>query len=175
MPIRKTAVIFNLSLKILATGSENLVLRLRIFLPIPALAVVKIIKGSKKWAFVPIFLLTVQYEGGRDGFTYEKEADRWKCPNNKYLTFKKIKPDPKGNCFRHYRTCRMDCRDCPLKQQCIGKQHECQLRVTIYKDYYERAIKRVKCSFGRRMKYLRQSTVEPVLGSLINYYAMIKC
>jgi transposase len=113
-----------------------------------------------------------KYEGGRDGFTYEKDDDRWKCPNNKYLTFKKIKLDPKGNCFRHYRTCRMDCRDCPLKQQCIGKQHECQLRVTIYKDYYERAIKRVKCSFGRRMKYLRQSTVEPVLGSLINYYAM---
>lgn len=115
-----------------------------------------------------------QYEGGRDGFTYERETDRWKCPNNKYLTFKKVKPDPKGNYFRHYRTCRRDCRECLLKQQCIGKQHECQLRVTIYKDYYDRAIQRVKSSIGKRMKYIRQSTVEPVFGSLINFYAMNK-
>ena len=35
-------------------------------------------------------------------------------------------------------------------------------------------IKRVNSSFGKRMKYLRQSTVEPVFGSLINYYAMRK-
>jgi transposase len=122
-------------------------------------------------AYIPVH---GQYEGGRDGFTYEKEADRWKCPNNKYLTFKKIKPDPKGNYFRHYRTCRKDCKDCPLKMQCIGNQHECQLRVTIYMDQYERTLKRVKCSFGRRMKHLRQSTVEPVFGSLINFYAMNK-
>jgi len=35
-------------------------------------------------------------------------------------------------------------------------------------------IKRVKSSFGKRMKYLRQGTVEPVFGSLINFYAMNK-
>jgi transposase len=63
-------------------------------------------------AYIPVH---GQYEGGREGFIYEKEADRWKCPNNKYLTFKKIKPDPKGNYFRHYRTCRSDCKNCPLQ------------------------------------------------------------
>jgi hypothetical protein len=115
-----------------------------------------------------------QYEGGRDGFTFEPAADRWKCPNNKYLTFRKIKADPKGNYFRYYLTRRSDCKGCPHKEQCIGKQHECRLMVTIYKDYYERAIKRVKSPTGRRMKYLRQSTVEPVFGSLINFYAMSK-
>lgn len=115
-----------------------------------------------------------QYEGGREGFTFEPNENRWKCPNNKYLTFRKIKADPKGNYFRHYLTRRSDCKGCPLKEQCIGKQHECRLRVTIYKDYYDKAIKRVKSSTGRRMKYLRQSTVEPVFGSLINYYAMAK-
>jgi transposase len=115
-----------------------------------------------------------QYEGGRDGFAYERETDSWKCPNNKYLIFKKVKPDAKGNYFRHYRTCRRDCKDCPLKQKCIGTQHECQLKVTIYKDYYDRAIKRVNSYIGKRMKNLRQSTVEPVFGSLINFYAMNK-
>jgi len=115
-----------------------------------------------------------KYEGGRDGFTYLPDLDRWKCPNNKYLTFHKIKPDHKGNYFRHYRTFRKDCTDCPLKQQCIGKQHECRMRVTIYRDYYEEAIKRVKSSYGKGMKKLRQSTVEPVFGTLINYGAMAR-
>jgi transposase len=122
-------------------------------------------------AFIPVH---GQFEGGRDGFTYDNENDRFICPNSKYLIFKKVKPDAKGNLFRHYRTCRKDCRDCPIKSQCIKNQHECQLRVTIYKDYYERTIKRVNSSFGRRMKYLRQSTVEPVFGSLINYFGMRK-
>ena len=48
------------------------------------------------------------------------------------------------------------------------------MMITIYKDYYERTIKRVKSSFGKRMKYMRQSTVEPVFGSLINFFAMKK-
>jgi hypothetical protein len=48
------------------------------------------------------------------------------------------------------------------------------MMVTIYKDYYDRAIQRVKSSVGRRMKKLRQSTVEPVFGSLLNYYGMSK-
>lgn len=122
-------------------------------------------------AYIPVH---GQFEGGRVGFTYDNENDRWKCPNNKYLIFKKVKADVKGNLFRHYRTCRKDCRDCPIKSQCIRNQHECQLRVTVYKDYYERTIKRVDSYFGRRMKYLRQSTVEPVFGSLINYYGMRK-
>jgi transposase len=122
-------------------------------------------------AFIPVH---GQFEGGREGFVFDKENDRWKCPNNKYLVFKKVKPDAKGNWFRHYRTCRKDCRECPFKAQCIGNQHECQLRVTIYKDYYERTIKRMNSSFGRRMKYLRQSTVEPVFGTLINFNGMRK-
>jgi transposase len=122
-------------------------------------------------AYIPVH---GQFEGGREGFVYDKKNDRWKCPNNKYLVFKKVKPDAKGNWFRHYRTCRKDCRECTFKSQCIGNQHECQLRVTIYKDYYERTIKRVNSSFGKRMKYLRQSTVEPVFGSLINYFGMRK-
>jgi transposase len=122
-------------------------------------------------AFIPVH---GQFEGGREGFIYDKENDRWKCPNNRYLVFKKIKQDAKGNPFRHYRTCRKDCRDCPLKSQCIGKQHECQLRVTVYKDYYEHTINRLKSSFGRRMLRLRQSTVEPVFGTLINFNNMRK-
>ena len=105
-------------------------------------------------AFIPAH---GQYEGGREGFTYEKEQGQWKCPNNKYLTFRKIKTDAKGNQFRMYLTRRSDCKGCPLKQQCIGKQHECRMMVTIYKDYYDRAILRGKSKVGKRAKRLSTS------------------
>ncbi len=122
-------------------------------------------------AFIPAH---GQYQGGRKGFIYDANEDQWKCPNGKYLTYRKIKTDAKGNQFRVYLTKRSDCKDCAFKAQCIGKQHECRLMITIYKDYYERTIKRVNSSFGKRMKYLRQSTVEPVFGTLINYNGMRK-
>src|SRR5512133_1003459 len=59
-------------------------------------------------AFIPAH---GQYQGGREGFVYESKDDRWKCPNNKYLTFRKIKTDAKGNQFRLYYTKRRDCKD----------------------------------------------------------------
>ena len=45
--------------------------------------------------------------------------------------------------------------------------------ITIYKDYYREQYSALS-SFGKRMKYMRQSTVEPVFGSLINFFAMNK-
>lgn len=122
-------------------------------------------------AYIPAY---GQYESGREGFTYEPKENRWKFPNNKYLTFRKIRTAAKGNKFRLYFTRRSECKNCPFKQHCIGKQHECRLMTTIYKEYYDRTTKRVKSSFGKRMKYLRQSNIEPVFGSLINFYGMSK-
>ena len=40
------------------------------------------------------------------------------------------------------------------------------------KPYYERMHERLKGSCARKMKKLRQSTVEPVLGTLINFMGM---
>ena len=40
------------------------------------------------------------------------------------------------------------------------------------KPYYERMHERLKGSYAREMKKLRQSTVEPVLGTLINFMGM---
>ena len=73
-----------------------------------------------------------------------------------------------------YRTSHKDCKDCPLKQSCIGKQYEKRISITYFRDEYERAIARVHTRWGRRMKRLRQATVEPALGTLLNYMAMRK-
>lgn len=74
----------------------------------------------------------------------------------------------------YYRTSRADCMGCPLAPKCIGKMHEKEIRITAYKEEYDRALIRVKGKKGQYYKTLRRSTVEPVFGSLINFTGMRK-
>lgn len=113
------------------------------------------------------------YKGGPENFTYHKQGDYWECPTGKKVTFRKIKFE-KGTKKRHYFTRRSDCKGCPIKTACIGKGHEKKITITYYKEEYDRAIARVKSKKGRYMKAIRQSTVEPVFGSLMNYLGMQK-
>lgn len=116
------------------------------------------------------------YKGGPEGFVYNKDGDYWLCRNNKKVTFRKIRVDKaKNNNMKHqYLTKRSDCKACPFKTECIGKANEKRIEVTIYKEEYERAIKRVNSKYGKRMKTIRQSTVEPVFGTLTQFLAMRK-
>ena len=114
-----------------------------------------------------------QYEGTREGFTYEPEHDRWGYSQGKYATFRKIRYQ-KNHPDKHYLTTRADCKGCPLARGCIGKSHEKRIQITVYKPYYDRALERAHSRKGRYYKTLRQSTVEPVFGTLINYTGMRK-
>ena len=113
------------------------------------------------------------YKGGPDGFAFHKEGNYWECPEGKKVTFRKIGYN-KGNKQRHYFTKRSDCKDCPIKTMCIKKAHEKKITITYYKDEYDRAIARSKTRLGKRMKSIRQSTVEPVFGTLIEHLGMRK-
>jgi transposase len=113
------------------------------------------------------------YKGGPDGFIYQKEGDYWECPEGKKVTLRRTKYE-RGNKRNHYYTRRIDCRGCPIKEKCIGKAHEKKISITYYREEYERAIVRSKSKKGRIMKSLRQSTVEPVFGTLINHLGMRK-
>ncbi len=112
-----------------------------------------------------------QYKHEREGFTYHKEGDYYLCPKNKKLVFKKIK-DNNGYPLREYRSSRKDCAGCPLRSTCIGKSFEKSIRETVDKSYYDKMHERLKTPYAKKMKKIRQSTVEPVLGTLINYMAM---
>jgi len=113
------------------------------------------------------------YKGGPEGFTYHKKGDYWECQQGKKVTFRKTKYE-KETKKNYYYTRRSDCKNCPIKLACIGKSFEKRISITYYKDQYNRAIARVKSKKGRFMKARRQSTVEPVFGTLINYLGMRK-
>ena len=74
----------------------------------------------------------------------------------------------------HYLTKRNDCKNCPIRTQCLGKSYEKRIRITIWVDQYERNNKRVRSRFGRKMKSKRQSTVEPVWGTLTQFMGLRK-
>ena len=113
------------------------------------------------------------YKGGPEGFTYHKEGDYWECREGKKVTFRKIGYN-KGNKQKHYYTRRSDCKGCPIKTACIRKAHEKKISITYYREEYERAIARSRTKLGRRMKSIRQSTVEPVFGTLIEHLGIRK-
>lgn len=74
----------------------------------------------------------------------------------------------------HYLTKRSDCKNCPIKTQCMGKSYEKRIRITIWVEQYERNNERVRSRFGQQMKSKRQSTVEPVWGTLTQFMGLRK-
>ena len=115
------------------------------------------------------------YKGGPEGFTYYKEGDYWQCSQGTKVVFRKMIIERKNfNRKRLYLTKPRDCKGCPLKTSCIGKSLERRITITYYKEEYERAIARVNSKKGRYMKGKRQSTVEPVFGTLTQFLGMRK-
>ena len=116
------------------------------------------------------------YKGGPDHFMYVKDSDHYLCPQGKIIPFKKVFLDYRTKTKKkEYRGSSKICKDCPLKATCLGKSaKEKKFSVTYYREAYERNIARVKSKKGRTMKAKRQSTVEPVFGTLKEYMGLRK-
>ena len=104
---------------------------------------------------------------------YESKHNRWKCRNGKYVTYRKIRYQ-KGHPEKMYFTKRSDCKGCPYSTECKGKSLEKRITITVFRDEYDRALARTQSKQGRYYKTLRQSTVEAVFGTLINYLGLRK-
>ena len=120
-------------------------------------------------AWIPVF---GQYKSDIEGFPYDVETDSYQCPAGKRLLFKKVDTTADGSWVKLYRATYQECRHCPLKPTCIPKGTYKQLTRTIYGGPYRRAWQRQQSRRGQRMRQLRQSTVEPVFGSLLQHYGL---
>jgi hypothetical protein len=105
----------------------------------------------------------------RDGFTFNAEGDYYECANGKQLTYRGTLYD--GAYFmKNYLANRKDCTGCPLTEQCSAfKKNITQIRETADKPYYDRMHVRMQTRKAGILKDLRQSTVEPVIGTLVNF------
>jgi transposase len=131
----------------------------------------KYLKKQNITGYIPNF---GQYKNSREGFIYNKELDRYECQrgNRAILPFRKITTDSKGYTKKIYRSTNEKCKNCPLRSACIGKSDFKKLDDSIDKPLYDEMHERLKTIKAKRMKRLRSSTVEPVLGTLINFTGM---
>ena len=116
------------------------------------------------------------YKGGPEGFVYVKGEDHYRCPQGKIIPFTKVFNDYRtGTKKKEYRARKKVCSGCLLRESCLGKSaREKKFSVTYYRSEYERNNGRIKSPQGRYLKAKRQSTVEPVLGTLTQYMGLRK-
>jgi len=116
------------------------------------------------------------YKGGPDGFIYDEGQDHYLCPRGKVIPFTKELLDSRTKTRKkEYRARKHVCIDCPIRSRCLGKSaQEKKFSVTYYREEHERNIARVNSPQGRYMKGKRQSTVEPVFGTLTQFMGLRK-
>tara|TARA_B100000678_G_scaffold180836_1_gene151002 strand:+ start:281 stop:1858 length:1578 start_codon:yes stop_codon:yes gene_type:complete len=116
------------------------------------------------------------FKGGPDGFIYVEDQDHYLCPQGKIIPFTKEFNDYRtGTLKKEYRCRKHVCIDCPIRRSCLGKSaQEKKFSVTYYRAEYHRNIARVESAQGRYMKAKRQSTVEPVFGTLTQFMGLRK-
>ena len=132
----------------------------------------KYLEESNIKGYIPC---TGNYLPFREGFTYNAIGDFYQCRNGVIIPFKGLRVDHRDNTLtKSYYSSAKDCRPCPFREECIKKAKYKQIGDTFYKPYYDRMYDRVKSRTGEKMKTLRSSTVEPVLGTLLHFRGMRK-
>lgn len=129
----------------------------------------KALEENNITGYIPSF---GQFKSEREGFTYHAQQDYYSCSQGKKLLYKKTYTDLNGYTKKQYRTTRHDCKGCPLRESCLKKAQERKIEDTIDKPYYERMHQRMQTKKAKHMMKIRQCTVEPVLGTLINFLGL---
>ncbi|WP_338877286.1 IS1182 family transposase (plasmid) [Spirosoma sp. SC4-14] len=119
-------------------------------------------------AYIPLF---GRYNRVRDPFTYEPWQDQYRCSYGAVLRNHGIEmAGGYGN--YQYIASFSACQNCPIKESCCGKRDRKSLSVTMYYREYERMVARLASAKGKQLKRRRSAVVEPVFGSLLNYFGM---
>lgn len=110
-----------------------------------------------------------QFNYQRAGFSYDAAQDHYQCErgvNVNYLGTYFIA----GYWMKQYGAGVKGCKHCPQQATCIAfKGKTLRIRETIDKPYYDIMHERMQTSKAKLLMKLRQSTVEPVIGTLVNY------
>jgi len=127
-------------------------------------------------AYIPNF---GQYKATREGFEYHANEDYYQCRkqggNMAKLLFKGIRTDSKGYSKKTYRSSESNCKNCPLRIQCCGAVTKFKkIDNSIDKPYYDRMHEKLasKAQYAKIISKIRSRTVEPVLGTCINFLNM---
>lgn len=111
----------------------------------------------------------------RKDFTYHALGDFYQCKAGVKIPLKGTRTDSRDNSqTKFYYSSAKDCQPCTFRAECIKNAKYKQIGDTIDKPYYDQMYSRVKSKMGQKMKKLRSSTVEPVIGTLLYFRGMKK-
>ena len=85
------------------------------------------------------------------------------------MPFFKIKWSHEKNGMKVYRSNNSKCKDCPLRNTCIGKSDFKKIESSIHKPLYDAMYEKLQTPYGKKIFKKRGSTVEPVLGTMLNF------
>ena len=125
-------------------------------------------------AYIPNF---GKYKLEREGLIYNKELDQYECQrgNKAIMLFKGIRKGQDEYILKQYRSSVSICKNCPIRKECCGEKKQFKkIDHSVHKEYYDRMHRKLteNKAYAQRMSRLRSSTVEPVLGTLINFLNM---
>lgn len=116
-----------------------------------------------------------QFVFEKAGFIYNSQEDSYTCPSNKTLTYRGTYQTLPGVYNKEYSINRKQCNQCSLKENCVAyKKRRTVISDTTDRPFYERMHLRMQTKKARMLMKKRQSTVEPVIGTLVNYMGMKK-
>lgn len=115
---------------------------------------------------------TGTYKHKREGFTYDKENDCYICSQGKTLKFAGYREH--YGTQKNYMSKRSDCKNCPMRTKCLGRKDYKNLVDSANKPLFDEMHKRMNEVYGKQMMVIRKSTVEPIIGNLIEYLGMRK-
>jgi transposase len=116
------------------------------------------------------------YRPDREGFVYNAALDRYECTrgNKAVLGFVNIVQSVGGHTKKVYLSGKQQCKGCALMEMCAGKAGYKKITETTDKPYYDRMHAKMRTPYGKKTARIRGKTVEPVLGTLVNFLGMKK-
>lgn len=111
------------------------------------------------------------YKPKREGFEYNISTDSYTCSEGQQLNFVHIGKSG-GYYKKKYYSKKKVCDQCPKRKDCVGRRGFKQIVHTIHRNQYDAMIKRLKSERGQESYALRMHTVEPVFGTLQQYYGL---
>lgn len=130
--------------------------------------VLKYCQANKIDAYIPNF---GQYKKDREGFIYNEKKDQYECirGNMAVLPFRKIKYSHDKHAMKVYRSNNSKCKGCSLRKTCIGKSDYKKIETSIHKPLYDAMHEKLQTPYAKKILKKRGSTVEPVLGTMLNF------
>lgn len=116
-----------------------------------------------------------KYKPSREGFIDNKEKEQYECQQGKkaFLPYKSTDTDVLGFERKSYHSSSKVCKTCPLRKESIGKTADYKnIDNSVHKHHYDKMHRRLQIKYAKWMMRLRSSTVELVLGTLINFTGM---